>query len=493
MYDKSSVSTGHYLTVIRRRWKIVTALGLAGLLAVIAYMAVVPGKVMASTLVNVNVIVSDPFTPSRPASGLLDAATENELASSYVVAKEAAQAVPGGDTAEQLRDGISVSTGTNATTVRISYTSGSAERARSGADAMANSYLAYRQSQADARKTKMVNQLQDELLSLGTDLKKSAATDRSAISTRMSNVEFQINQLTAIDTTGGAVITPAAANPVTSQPQVLNLLAAGLLIGLVLGVIAAFVVNALDGRVRDAYDVDHSGAGPLLADLDDPEGGFPPHGSDLDALRAVREQLLAAADPRIEVVTVVDATQGAATDVGPNLAVVLAQGGNDVELVIMGRAENVMDLLIPSLSLVPMTAGAEGDAQIFASGLVPGLTVTHCDRSGSENDNDAFVTDAVLNRTTGRAPGSIVVLSLPAEATAASRLAAGRLSDCALLVGEKLRTRSADLKAMGEQMRDAGVALVGVALVRRGRSVEPTREAPRSGAHRKPERESVAS
>lgn len=492
MNEQSSVGIGHYVRVLKRQWKTIVAMGLLGLLAIVAFLYFVPAKVMASTLVNVNVIVSDPFNPSRPASGLLDAATEDQLAGSYVVAHNAAQALQGQDDATQLRDGVSVSTGLNATTVRISYKSTTAERARAGADALANSYLLYRQSEADARKTKMINQLQQQLTSLNAVLGATALADRSALSGRISSVEYQINQLTAIDTTGGSVLTPAAENPVTAQPQTSTLLASGLLVGLVLGVVLAFILNAVNRKILDEYDVRLIGAGPVLVELDGTHGTIPARGDDVNEFRLIRERMLASAGTPLETLAVIDATHGGLSDVAPNLAVVMAQTGIDVELIVMGTSEKYMKLLRDGLQLIPETTDTDDEAEILGSLRIPRLKVTRPDRTGTHDGADDLVTGVVRRRTAGRTPGTMVILALPAEAPYASRLAAGRLADAGLMVAERLRTSSLDLAAGAAQLDEVGSALLGVVLLQRGRTIHDTQEAAHPGPVEVPGRDTVS-
>ena len=170
MDDKSSVGLGHYAVVMRRQWKIIIMLTILGVIAAVGYISLTPVNVTASTLVNLNVIVSDPFSPAKAGSALLDATTETQLATSYEVAKAAAATLRNGDTVEALRGGVAVATAANATTMKISYTSTSQDLAQSGADAIANAYIDYRQAQATAKKEKLQNQLSDQLTELDTRL-----------------------------------------------------------------------------------------------------------------------------------------------------------------------------------------------------------------------------------------------------------------------------------------------------------------------------------
>ncbi|RJU01665.1 hypothetical protein D6T65_08975 [Arthrobacter frigidicola] len=484
MDEKSSLGMGHYLAVLRRHWKTVVAAMLIGLLLALAYLLTGGARVTASALVNVNVIVSDPFNPSRPASGLLDAATEGEIASSYVVASEASKEVPGGDSTADLRNNVDVKTGTDGTTALISYSSRTEARAVDGADAMATSYLAYRQEQADARRTTMRNQLEEQLAGLNTSLAAPGA-DRVTLTNRISNIEFEINELNAIDTTGGTVITPAAESPVSTNYT--RVLGSGLAGGLVAGVLLAFLSHALRRRINDGYDVEQAGSGPVLAELVSPEPTLPARGAELDAYRAVRERLFAGRGP-VTALAVIDATSGRAFyPVAPNLSVVLAQAGFEVELVLMGTTPEEMELMTEALQL--RFGAKEGGAEVLVSESVPGLRVVEAARGASDHDADDYVTDAVRRRFLARKDSSpVVVLALPANAPSASRMAAARLAGAAVLTVEGGRTRKGEVEMTATELAGVRAELLGTLLVRGGRRMpHKPRTAEQKARRRAPE------
>lgn len=469
----------------------ILAMALIGVVAMAAYAALVPGKIVASTVVNVNVIVADPFNPSRPASGLLDSATEAKLATSYVVAAAAAKSLNGSETPTELRDGVSVTTGLNATIMTISYASTTEERARAGADAVANSYLDYRASTANGTKTTMIGNLEKQLAVLNETAKSIGAGDKSAINARISNVEFQINQLTTIDTAGGSVITPATENPVVTKPQPSLLLISGLLVGLVLGIILAFVFNALSRRVRDAHDVNAAGAGPVIIELASPKPDMPPQGAELNAYRSLRERLLATTGSNIGVLAVIDETVSwAGSGVGQGLAVVLGQAGHEVELVLMGTADDDQERLSQDLQLTPATSDIHADSSVLASTLIPGLSVIFPVGNDAGSDTDDYVTVTVRRRVEERLPGVTVVLVLPPHAVASSRLAVARMSQSAFMVVEQRRTHTKTLSERALELADVDTHCHGVVMVHK---VHRTFEAVRVNAsHRAGEKQTVS-
>lgn len=467
MKDSASVGLGYYLFVLRRQWVTILATTLICVVAVAAYVAVVPGNVVATTAVNVNVIVSDPFNPSRPASGLLDTATEAKLATSYVVAAAAAKTLNSTETPNELREGVSVATVLNGTIVIISYAAPTEQRARAGADAVADAYLAYRQSNAENTKKKMIGNLEEQLNALNKTLAGMGLADKSALNIRISNVEYQINQLTTIDTNGGSVISPATENTVVTKPQPSLLIASGLLVGLVLGIILAFAFNAAAKRVRDANDVASAGAGPVLMSLDYPKGDIPPRGDELVSYRSLRERLLASTESDFGVLAVIDeSVTWADSDVGPALAVVLAQAGHDVELVLMGATPEQQERMKAELQLTPAASDPQDDPDALVSTLIPALSVVYPASNTDETNTDEYVTDAVRQRVQDRLPGVIVVLGLPRHAAASSRLAVARLSHSALVVAQLRRTANSTLAVRAQEFADVNTEYHGVVLVR---------------------------
>src|SRR5699024_7817122 len=83
-----------------------------------------------------------------------------------------------------------------------------------------------------------------------------AEVDRSLINLEISSLLNEIVTAEGIDTTGGTVINPASATSVDRQPSPALMLVTGLLAGLALGVMAAWIRDALDPRVRSSRDLE---------------------------------------------------------------------------------------------------------------------------------------------------------------------------------------------------------------------------------------------
>lgn len=476
-----SVSLRYYLQVLRQRAWIVLLCGVLGAGAAMAALATLPVRATATAAVSAAVISADPFSPSRPASGLIDPAGEALVADSFIVAERAAQRLGGGYTADQIREGTEAIVVADTTVLRISATAGSAQQAREMADAVAVEYLNYRSEQAQDRIARTLQKTSDRLTDLRGDLAEVDATlleadqdslERAQAETDRSMLTLEINAVLAeaastqnIDTTGGSVLTPAAANRVSYSPSQQPVLVTGALAGLGLGVLAAFLVNAMNSRVRGSREVVESGGRKVLGDFHARHATVPASGEDLEDFRALRERVLSepSVAARTGVLAVMDeAPGGLGDDVAVNLALVLGSSGVTVEYLRLGATQEQVEVLVDRLALSSEEQGGQG--RWLSSELVPHLTVY------VPPTEDQMIVDEPLSRTVRRElaerkQSALVVMHAPPGTSEATRLAAGRVSDCAILVAARSRTRTSTLERTTQDVRRMGTPILGTVLV----------------------------
>lgn len=479
-----SLAIGHYLVVLRRRWRVVLAVVIVGLIAAIVYLQYVHRQSTAMTTVNVRVISTAPFDAARSDADLLDSATEQQIASSSSVAEIASESLDD-VTGRELRDGLEVTLMTDATVMRISYTAGSPDEARAGADAVADAYLTYRTDRADERKEGNVENLNDQLDGLRRELRRAnrradaatpdssqytrAESDRQLISAEIDGIVTQIGQIQQIDTDSGTVLTSAAENAVTTTPRRALVLATGVLGGLALGLVAAFVVNTLDRRVRDQADVEGAGGGQILSRLTSGSATIPATGSDLDALRVARERLLATSGTG-RIIAIIDGTRGhAPSDVPVNLAVVLTETSPKVEAILPECPTEYVSALEDALDLKSLRDDERGET--LGARQLTGLNVylPHPDESTIDDDTTGVVRSAVGAQ---RDPDRFTVIALPPSASAANRLASARMADAVIMVIEERATRIDDIAQVVAEAREVGATVVGVIVVPSGRTTD---------------------
>ncbi|MDN5853244.1 MAG: hypothetical protein L0K86_10435 [Actinomycetia bacterium] len=479
-----SLAIGHYLVVLRRRWRVVFVLLVVGLIAAVAYLQFVNRQSTATTMVNVRVISTAPFDAARSDADLLDSATEQQIASSSSVADIASESLDG-VTGRERRAGLEGTLMTDATVMRISYTGGSPAAARAGADAIADAYLTYRTDRADERKEGNVENLTDQLDDLRGELRKAnrkldnatvgtsqytqAESDRQLVSMEIDSIVSQIVQIQQIDTDSGTVLTSAADNAVTTTPRRALILATGVLGGLALGLVAAFVVNTLDRRVRDQSDVEGAGGGRILSRLTSGSATVPATGSDLDALRVARERLLSASGTR-RVIAIIDGTRGPTpSDVPVNLAVVLTETSPRVEAILPECPTEYVSALEDLLELKSLRDDERGET--LGARQLTGLDVylPHPDKAAIDDDTTGVVRSVVGAQ---RDPDQFTVIALPPSASAANRLAAARMADVVIMVIEEQTTRIDDIAQVVAEAREVGARVVGVIVVPSGRTTD---------------------
>lgn len=220
----------------------------------------------------------------------------------------------------------------------------------------------------------------DDLQAQRDDLTAQLAATLTPLESQRAFYESQIEdlELTAdIANTGGVrVLTRAEAAGGPVSPQPVRNAAIALVLGLMLGVGVAFLIDTLDERIRSGADLEQvSGGLPTLALIPVVEKGHHPHfvavrddarSSQAEAFRSLRTAVkFAGLDSPLKVIQITSAATGEGkTTTVANLAMALAQGGDRVAIV-------CCDLRRPSVQ------------DRFNVGLTPGFT-------------DVLVGDAVL-------------------------------------------------------------------------------------------------
>lgn len=219
-------------------------------------------------------------------------------------------------------------------------------------------------------------------------------------------------ELTAsIAQSGGAeVLTPASAPEVPVSPKPVRDATLALIVGLMLGVGLAFLIDTLDERIRSVGDLELlSGGLPTLAVVPEVEKGHDEafvatrddsRSPQAEAFRSLRTAVkFAGLDRSLKVIQITSSSQGEGkTTAVANLAVALAQGGDRVAIV-------CCDLRRPKVQ------------DRFGVSLTPGLT-------------DVLVGDATLAEALRRYEANILILPAgspppnPSEQLASNKAAA---------------------------------------------------------------------
>ncbi len=488
-----SLELRQYFAVVRRRWYVVVVGLMVGVLGGLGYLSTTPKTVTATSSVNVNVISSQPFDNAKPDSQLFDPETEIQLATSAQVLGSAATLLHNDKTLTQMRADTVIQPVAGATIVKVMYTAATQAQAIKGADTIATDYLDYRSTAAATKVNKVVNQLgrQRDSLSkallganrrlnnaqVGSPQAVQADSDRQLINLELTSLVAQINALDSVDTSGGTVISPASQNAVTVSPNSTLVLAAGALLGLILGVVLAFLVNALGRRVVDGRALTAIGGGAILSELSARHARIPAAGTDLDQIRSLRERLLASLPSGGTLVVVDLVIRNRPSDVAVNLALSMVEGGDPVRLVLPDHTDEQVALLTGVLDLEPEESSTA--TTTLTSRWAPGLRIV-LTREDAELGAPGTRLGTILAEHDE--PQLTTLVSMPPNAPRSLWLTAGRLGHSIILVAARRETRISAVRQLVGELGAVGAVIHGSVLVPRRRTVDmtPVKRAPAS-------------
>ncbi len=273
--DNASALTSFVLDALRRHLALLIVLGVvcgaAG-----AGVALRNGlHYSASASILLSPLQGNPYTPDGRGDQLVNLQTEAQLVSTNGVAGDVARRLHLSRSVEEIRTHVVVENPTNTQVLKVSYTAGSARDAVRGAQAFADSYLAYRERRANsvissqlgkirqqqAKTQRSLNEVSDEMGRSDTsDSRRAYLVERlSALASQLASLETETSTLTASDQWPGQVISSAAPDPGTGLRDAILLGAAGLVAGLLLGMALALLRTRVDQRLHHPYDVEHLG------------------------------------------------------------------------------------------------------------------------------------------------------------------------------------------------------------------------------------------
>lgn len=250
---------GHELA---RRWKsVVVGIAIGGLLAAL-YLVVLPGSHTATATVTITTPSATLEPAARTSLSSTDMVTEKAVAGSAVTLQQALDSMPGTDlTLSDLKNALTVEGDTNGTIVSISWSGGTRKEAVQVTDAITAAYIDQRTGLIEQRADEMSAAITDRINALSTEaagLDPASAEGQaraSAIQTELDELAKQQDQLAAYHTTAARVLTGAADSPDDTTPPRKKVLAAGLAVGVVLGLAIGLVRERRERRVLSALQL----------------------------------------------------------------------------------------------------------------------------------------------------------------------------------------------------------------------------------------------
>ena len=487
-----------YIHVLLRQWRLIVFMTVVGLVTAVGYLALVPRQYTATTTINLTVISTEPFAGRSAPSSLLDDQEERAIAQSHIVAERAADIMEGGTTAAEIRGSSSVAASSGAAVVSVNFTADSQEQATAGADAVASAYLSYRRERADERIAVLVDGLTariddieaqvadiDDTLSAlpeGDPAAARHATERQQMLNELDGLLADRNGLQSVDTTAGYVLSAAADNALEQAPSDRLTLLTGVAAGVVLGVLAAFLRNPRDRRLRTGREVTRALGAPLLATVGTGNEQIPARGADADALRVARERMLGSVRQGDTVIVADSSHAGQISPTALNLAVLTAQSGQRVQLIAPEDPQHTR------IRLSGVLEPGEDEVEFPGSGGT--LRFVGVTDAGDDSQADLLVTQEITGVIGGAGRRTLTFLVLTAQASPASVLAAMRVSQAMVLIARDKSTTTTEVAWLRHEAAAAGTTVAGAIIEssRPGESFEGGRRSPahaqRSGAAR---------
>ena len=511
-----SVRVADYGAMLRRRWWVVVVGAVLGLLLALELLALSTKTYTATTSVLVGETGVDTDVAGGRTSGSINLDTEAQLLTSVPVATAAGKALGAVEDPQTLAESVSASVPANTSVLQVGFVADTPEDAQRGAQAFATAYLQNREATAKSKVATETKSLQAQIANAGKNLTTVAgriaalpenSPDRAVASAQQQVLIQQIGQLNArlnpLLTTSvdpGRIIADAKLPTVPTDPNPIIYLPGGLLLGALIGLGVAAVLQHVDKRVHSEADL-RRGLGlrvvstiPVTRPSEVAAAFGAPTSRAGQAFRRLRNLFVARMPGTGRIVLVSGVSKGVAGSVvAANLAGSLARGGADVVLVCADmRSSSSVTLagLRPQRGLAEVLLGTaqfdqvlqqvDGHPRLRVVG--PGLAV--------EAAEDRVQSDAMVDlmQKLQKGGSAFLVVEAPASAESADAQALAALADVVLIAVEARRTTRDDVSDAMAQFDRVEAEVLGAVVVsfsqrvvRWARKQSTAREAPGGG------------
>lgn len=492
--------------VLRRRWWLIVAVAALGTLAGIGYLSTAPKVYIATASVYVT---STSGTANQGANGhttgTVNLYTEAQVVHSTAVAQAAAKLMHSTEGISPLLNRVSVAVPANSQILAVSCQEATAVGAASCAQSFAQAYLSYTSATTTASANSQLSALQARIAALeaaSAKLTTQAAslpvnsTQRAAAGeqltsdhSQLSSLNSQVAQLTAAlaDPSGGSIISSAIPPPKASSPKPTLILPSGLLAGLVIGLVLAYLTSRGRRRIRRPQDVTRVNV-PVLLSLPTGRPGLElaiaaPRSPAGRKFSELAHAVIGAMGSGRHVILVPGVSRGqGASLVAANLAAALSRNQPGVTLI----CADLEDSVIPELTGLPPGPGL---TDMLARGLrvgsiepqlaaAPRLRVILPGSSAGPEAED--IQQDALEQLLDElgAESRWVVIEGPAISASSDISTLAHVADAAVLVAEIPRTRTDQLITGVQYLGKMGADVLGAVLVPARRRSGPARPGP---------------
>jgi polysaccharide biosynthesis transport protein len=514
-----SVELRDYLAVFKRHFALILAITLLGAAAAAAYTFRRTPVYESNASVLVRAITTNAFDPGSRVDQQLNMFNQRQLAQSEPVAAIAAKSLGTTATPAQLLEHVRVDVPANSQILRIRYRDTVPLTAQRGADAFATAYLAFREADARAQAKASQTSIQRDVARLqkeaseaeqaisdpGADsnARQAAQARLTSINNRLQPLLAQLNGFLSLDFTPGTVIAPAALPDSPASPNSRLDVGIGLLVGLFLGVVLAFVRDRTDDRLRGREDLAERLDRPVLATVPPlskrvrQEGKLrwkrrhknslvtleQPNSPAAESYRTLRTRLARLASQLdINSVMVVSAGVGEGkSTTAANLAVVLSETGKDVLLVSAdlrrprvhqffglpnktGLSNLLTDGTPPGKRKGPVADGKQMASELWS--VAPNLWVI---LSGPLPAHPSALMDSDAMRQFLKEQRDLfdfIILDCPPALVVADAMALAPLADAVLVVADAKESDRELVSRLKEEIEQVGGRIIGAVLNR---------------------------
>lgn len=476
------------------RYRSVIALGIVLGLLVGVLLALFRADHYTSTGEVVVRSTADPFSSiSVSIDHQLSMATERQVALSATVAARAASSLGEPADAAGLQRDLRVSNPPDTQVLRFEYTADTPGQAARGTNAFVEAYLADRKERTDAMVRRMTTALEEQVAALTKQIESKTGAARSSAQSQIASLQKRISDLKTRDTTGGDIVRKGEVPAQPSGPGLVVLIGLGLLGGLTLGILLAWLRSVLEPRVRSVTDTQGSLGAPVLGILSGAQEG--------DELLAVTRSNSALTETyrtlafrlthderscgRSSLMVLAPREHPNAAAVAANLCAAIAETGHDVLLVDATTGTPALATRLPLLadSADGEEPSAPGEAEAGQGGSRADGVIVDAGRAGAgrftllpgsrQSDTAGSPTPPVVNHILASTdPATSVVVLTRALLEHADGLAVAQRVDGILVVAGLNHTRRDDLRRVRELISCTGGRIVGAVLdtdARRGR------------------------
>ncbi|HVG64739.1 MAG TPA: polysaccharide biosynthesis tyrosine autokinase [Actinomycetota bacterium] len=522
-----SVELRDYLRVFRRQLALIVAITLLGAAAAAAYTFRRTPVYESSASVLVRAITTNAFDPGSRVDQQLNMFNQRQLAQSEPVAALAAKTIKTTATPAQLLEHVNVDVPANSQILRVRYQDTVPLTAQRGADAFAKAYLVSREADARAQATTSQKSLQKDIARFqkqasaaekqiadpdaDSATRQAAQAKLAAANNRLDQLLSQLSGFQSLDFTPGTVIAAAGLPATPASPNNRLDIGIGLLVGLFLGVVLAFVRDRTDDRLRGREDLAERLDRPVLATIPPlskrvrQEGKLrwkrrsrnslvtleQPNSPAAEAYRTLRTRMARLASQLdINSVMVVSAGVGEGkSTTAANLAVVLAETGKDVLLVSAdlrrprvhqffslqnksGLSNLLTDGTPPDKRKGPVADGKQMASELWS--VAPNLWVV---LSGPLPPHPSALMDSDSMRQFLKEQRDLfdfLVLDCPPALVVADSMALAPLADAVLVVADAKESDRDMVSRLKEELEQVGGKIVGAVLNRSKQAAKST-------------------